>query len=192
MKLAAFVPLILLVLAACGAPPQPVKGGGQPVSAVPGPPEAQADAFAVAFLNTIQAQSFAERRELCGFFILQPNGQITATPPRGGTFASCEMDAPRPGSGIFASYHTHGAYGPDYDNEVPSDIDLLSDWDFGLNGYVSTPGGRVWRVDFSDRNTVQVCGQGCVLVDRGFVPEDEAGIRPSYTLSQLRTRADSF
>lgn len=202
MKFTAFVPLIVsLALLGCDEvatkqlPTAPPGKGGVPVASAPalsGPPEARADEFAASFLNSIQAQSFRERRELCGYFVLHQNGQITATPPQPGTFASCDMDAPRSGSGAFASYHTHGAYGSEYDNEVPSETDLLSDWDFRMNGYVSTPGGRVWRVDYSDRDTRQVCGQGCIAVDPGFRPEDEAGIRQSYTLGQLRARGDSF
>ncbi|MEJ6398696.1 DUF4329 domain-containing protein [Yoonia sp. 208BN28-4] len=166
----------------------PVRRGGRSV-APPSPPSAAvADTFARNFLNSIQARSFRERRELCGYFVQLPNGQITATPPVPGNFASCEQLAPQPGQGIFASYHTHGAYGPQYDNEVPSTTDLLSDFEFGIDGYVSTPGGRIWRVENDTREAIQVCGQGCVAVDPGFVPEGEAFILPRYTLTDLARR----
>ena len=158
------------------------------VARVQGPPAAQADAFARSFLNTIQARSFRERRELCGYFIQQSDGRIAATEPVPGTFASCAQPAPRAGEGIFASYHTHGAYGPQYDNEVPSLTDLLSDFEFGLDGYVSTPGGRVWRIEFDSRDTLQVCGQGCVAVDPGYVPDNESGILQRFTVDDLRRR----
>ena len=51
--------------------------------AVTPPPDAQADDFAVAFLDTIQARSFAERREFCGYFVLDAAGLgvRTATAP---------------------------------------------------------------------------------------------------------------
>jgi hypothetical protein len=202
--------LLLLVLSACGDIDKGVRGGievvstgnpkanpsnfggGQssslPSSRIVAPPAAQADAFAVSFLNSIQARSFRERRELCGYFILLPNGHITATQPIPGTFASCEQPIPQPGQGVFASYHTHGAYGPEYDNEVPSPTDLLSDFEFGMDGYVSTPGGRVWRIEYDTRDTLQVCGQGCIAVDPGFVPQNESSITSRFTVNELRRR----
>ncbi|WP_368183708.1 DUF4329 domain-containing protein [Aestuariibius sp. HNIBRBA575] len=165
---------------------------GQSVAPHNAPPTRVADQFAVNFLNSLQARSFAERREYCGFLIVNAAGQISATPPRPGTFAGCSQDAPRPGMGIFASYHTHGAYGRNYDNEVPSPTDLESDFHFGIDGYVSTPGGRIWQIEFDNRTARQVCGQGCVAVDPGFVPQGEAGIRATYTLPELNARTRSF
>lgn len=181
--------LIVSEPAAVSLPQAPIQGGAvRSVAPVSPPPADVADAFARNFLNSIQARSFRERREFCGYFVQLPNGQITATPPIPGTFASCEQLAPQPGQGIFASYHTHGAYGPQYDNEVPSSTDLISDFEFGIDGYVSTPGGRVWRVEFDTRDAVQVCGQGCIAVDPGFVPEGEAFILTRYTLNDLARR----
>ncbi len=162
--------------------------GGRSVAPPAPPSAAEADAFARQFLNSIQARSIRERRELCGYFIQLPNGQITATPPVPGTFASCEQVAPRAGQGIFASYHTHGAYGAQYDNEVPSSTDLQSDFEFGIDGYVSTPGGRVWRIESDTREAIQICGRGCISVDRGFVPDGEAFILTRYTLADLARR----
>jgi hypothetical protein len=151
-------------------------------------PPAGADAFARDFLNGLQARSFADRSEYCGYFLRSDAGGIIPTTPSRGRFAECEYAAVPAGAQVFASYHTHGAYGADYDNEVPSVTDLLSDFDFGVNGYVSTPGGRVWKVDLASQSTVQICGLGCVLVDPDFVPNDEAGVQRSYTLAQLSQR----
>lgn len=156
------------------------------------PSDAAANQFAVSFLNTIQARSIAERREYCGYFFVDQTGQLRATVARPGTFASCEMPVPRPGQGIYASYHTHGAYGRGFDNEVPSSIDLMSDFRFGLDGYVSTPGGRVWHVDNSTQSTRQICGLKCVISDPGFVPDTEAGMRQQFSLSDLQKRAAQF
>lgn len=150
------------------------------------------DQFAVSFLNSIQARSIRERREYCGYFVLTATGQIEATPPRPGTFAGCNMPAPRVGQGIIASYHTHGAYGPGYDNEVPSTVDLESDFDFGIDGYVSTPGGRVWLVDFQTRSTRQLCGPRCVFTDPAFITDVSDTIQPTYTLTTLQQRFRSF
>ena len=162
-------------------------------SAAPGatfaPPDAEAHAFARRYLGSIQAASIADRVEYCGYFYVDGSGRIAATPPRRGTFASCDMPSPRPGMGVFASYHTHGAFGRSYDNEVPSVTDLLSDFQFGVDGYVSTPGGRVWHVDNGTRTTRQICGLRCVYADPGFVPMGESLIRASYDLEQLNRRA---
>lgn len=157
-----------------------------PANAPSGP---AVDNFARSILNNIQAQSIRERREYCGYIFINDAGQLQATPPIPGTFASCEMPIPMAGQGIIASYHTHGAFGRGYDNEVPSTVDLTSDFDFGIDGYVSTPGGRVWLVDFQTQSTRQICGLGCVYQDPGFVPVGEANIRPSYSLAGLEGRS---
>lgn len=151
-------------------------------------PQESVDAFAVRFLDTIQAPSINARKEFCGYIRRDSSGALQATPPRPGTFASCQMPAPLPGSSVIATYHTHGAYGPNYDNETPSSIDLESDAQLGLNGYVSTPGGRVWRTNPDTLDTVQICGLGCVTRDPGFVPRNEAAVLQRFTLAQLQRR----
>ena len=150
--------------------------------------QAEVDAFAKAFLDSIQEQSISEQREFCGFFFRDNTGALRASPPRKGTFATCNMPIPPRGSGVFASYHTHGAYGERYDNEVPSVTDLQSDFQLGINGYVSTPGGRIWRVNLASRDTVQVCGLRCVTSDPGFVPRNEASVQRRYSILELALR----
>ena len=198
----------LFALAACDVPQQqvfaqPVAQSGtavlvaNPRAANAGftvaPPNAPSgaivDGFARNFLNSIQARSIRERREYCGYFYQDAAGQLQATPPIPGSFATCDMPAPRVGQGIIASYHTHGAYGSDYDNEVPSTVDLLSDFEFGIDGYVSTPGGRVWLVDNQTRTTRQICGVGCVITDPNFAPDPGDVIRASYSVRDLRLRS---
>ncbi len=198
-----------LVVAACAPLPDPAAGPVKPlpnggpkgmaplsVPQLPGtgvrPSDEAAHAFAIGFLDALQPKSVAERREYCGYFYTRSDGAIAATPPRPGTFATCDMPAPDPRLGVFASYHTHGAFGPGYDNEVPSVTDLLSDFDFGIDGYVSTPGGRVWHVDFGSRTTRQVCGLRCVTADPRFRPVGEGAIRTSYGLPGLARRASGF
>ncbi len=192
----------LAAISACAPLPEPVPpksdvSNGQgltridtrpaPVAPPQDTPDDQAvHAFAKAFLDGLQPRSVAQRAEYCGYFYLDADGRMAGTPPRRGTFASCDM--PGPFEGVFASYHTHSAFDPDYDNEVPSETDLLSDFDFGIDGYVSTPGGRVWHVDHGTRTTAQICGLGCVYQDPGFRPVGEAGIRARFTLQQLARR----
>lgn len=152
------------------------------------PNQHTANAFAKSFLNSLQPQSFAERREFCGYFYTALDGSLQATPPIPGDRASCSMDEPDSNAGIFAVYHTHGAYDFGYDNEIPSTDDLNLNFDLGLDGYIATPGGRIWHVEVDDQTAHQVCGRNCVLSDPSFVPEDESSIRQSYTLQQIEQR----
>lgn len=165
-----------------GAGPGPAPSGQASFA----PPADQADAFAISYLNSIQRRSFAEHRELCGYFVLTPSGEIAATPPVPGDMATCSQAAP--GTDVFASYHTHGAFDDGYDNEVPSPEDLLADFHFGIDGYVSTPGGRVWRAEYDVQAALLICGQGCVAVDPAYDFADDIGIRNRYTVAQLQAR----
>ena len=171
---------------------QPQRGSGFSVAPPNAPSGPAVDQFARSFLNGIQARSIAEGREYCGYIFIDGNGRLQGTPPRRGRLASCDMPEPLVGQGIIASYHTHGSFNPGFDNEVPSVIDLRSDFDYGIDGYVSTPGGRVWLVDFQTRSTVQVCGLRCVTSDTAFRPIGEARIQQSYTLDGLRRRNAGF
>ncbi len=202
IRLTALFAAATISLSACDAPTsqttfvRPASGEmvqkpgsvGYSVAPLNAPSGPAVDDFARNFLNGIQARSIAERREYCGYFFVDRQGRIQGTPPRSGTFATCDMPAPLIGQGIFASYHTHGAYSGEYDNEVPSVIDLTSDFDYGVDGYISTPGGRVWHVDFQTQSTRQLCGLGCVTMDPGFVPQGEASIQPAYSVPSLQRR----
>jgi len=186
-------------LSACDAPAPRQQGISQissgssfSVVAPNAPSGPVVDRFARDFLNTIQAASIRDRAEYCGYIFLNAAGQLDATLPRRGTFASCEMPAPQPRRGIIASYHTHGAFDRGYDNEVPSTLDLQSDFQFGMDGYVSTPGGRVWLVDVQTRSTRQICGRGCVISDPNYRDTGDANIRTSYSLPALRQRQGVF
>lgn len=203
MRLTSYLTAAAFALSACSVPQSyvnPKSGMSQPVRVNTGftvaPPNVPSgplvDNFARSFLDSIQAQSISERREYCGYFYIDREGRLQATPPRAGSFAGCDMPAPVAGQGIVASYHTHGAYGRAYDNEVPSVIDLASDFQFGIDGYVSTPGGRVWLVDFQTQSARQLCGLRCVTSDPGFVPQNEAGVRQSYSIETLQRRFAGF
>lgn len=192
---------LTVALTACDTPPVAVSPKGEPINTtgavvMPGdfmvPDDAVVHAFARSFLNAIQPASIADRVEYCGYFYVEADGSVAATPPLKGTFATCNMPAPRQDDTIFASYHTHGAFGRNYDNEVPSVTDLRSDFDFRVDGYVSTPGGRVWHVDYGTRTTRQICGLSCVYTDPNFQPVDEASVRQSYTIQTLAQRANGF
>lgn len=144
------------------------------------------DSFAKQILNELQPRSIAARSEFCGLILREPDGTLRATRPTKGGTDFCDLLVP-PGN-IVASYHTHGSFGEEYDSEVPSPDDLQSDFEFQTDGYISTPGGRLWRVDHKARIARQICGQGCLAADPNYDPTDSRPVAQSYTLRELRLR----
>ena len=144
-------------------------------------------AFMKAQLNAIQPRSIAEDREYCGYLGILSNGDFAISGPKRGQPAGCTPDNPPATMRIIASYHTHAAYAPRYDSEVPSATDLEGDIQEGINGYVSTPGGRMWFTDGAARSTTQICGIGCLIADPRFQPEPNP-VHQSYSLAELRQR----
>lgn len=138
--------------------------------------------------NAIQPRSIAENREYCGYLGLLPNGDFAISGPRRGDPSGCLPDEPPGNMRVIASYHTHAAYAPRYDSEVPSTTDLESDFGEGINGYVATPGGRLWFNNRFDRTTMQVCSISCLISDPRFQPDTEFPVQLSYTLAALRQR----
>ena len=149
-------------------------------------------AFAREQLGSLQERSFAEGTELCGIIFENSDGELGSTPLRTGEAASCDIAYfDMPGMAPVASYHSHGAFGKQYDSEVPSLLDFDSDVASGLDGYVSTPGGRLWRIDAGNEEAVQLCGPGCLDQDPAY-----AGCRGDppaerYTRRELRARRAS-
>ena len=157
---------------------------------VAGAQSAEEVAFAREFLGRLQAVSIRENREYCGYFAFDANGNRVATKPQRGRQDSCDAPEPPQGWDIFASYHTHGAFHVDADTEVPSEGDMLADADEGIDGYISTPGGRLWFIDTSRRKirARMLCGRNCLLSDARF----RDGIFPTprrvYTLRTITER----
>ena len=144
------------------------------------------DAYAQTLLDALQPRSIAESREYCGYIYRRADGGLAATPATAGDEASCDLDYPS--QSVIASYHTHGSFSDRYDNEVPSTDDLLSDFEFGTDGYISTPGGRLWRVDHQARVAYQICAAHCVYTDPRNDPSDAGYVAQTYTVAQLRQR----
>ena len=75
-----------------------------------------------------------------------PDGSFASTAPKKGEVASVQL--PRrslvipSGSVATASYHTHAAFHPRFDNENFSPQDLQNDRDIGVDGYLATPAGQ--------------------------------------------------
>lgn len=146
-------------------------------------------AVARAVLLQLQPRSFAENLEYCGYIGRMPDGRLTATEVTRGQAYSClsRGDESRFVQ-IVASFHTHAAFDRSADSEVPSSDDVLGDMGEGVNGYVATPGGRLWYIDGRRGVATQVCGLGCMGQDPNFIPGDSGPIAQRYTLAQLQRR----
>lgn len=142
-------------------------------------------ALAKNVLDELQILSFAQDREYCGYLAYDEAGSLRATPPTRGLRDSCEADFPPDAWVPFASYHTHGAFDADVPAEFPSVSDLEADEAEGTDGYVATPGGRVWFVDSNDMEVSQLCGIGCLRQDPKFISGLDGKIAQSYTYRQL-------
>lgn len=135
--------------------------------------------------TTLQPISIAKNVEYCGYVGFNADGQLTHSQPTLGDEGSCLADDPTDIEIITASYHTHGAHSPDYFNEVPSGDDMEGDADEGIDGYVATPGGRLWYIDSVDMVASQLCGIGCLFADRAFVQGEGGVIADSYSYDEL-------
>ncbi|MEL6839706.1 MAG: DUF4329 domain-containing protein [Pseudomonadota bacterium] len=144
------------------------------------------DQFATAVLNDLQPRSIAESREYCGYIFKTKDGALAATAANRGAEDYCDL--PVPDDSVIASYHTHGSFSITYDNEVPSVDDVISDFDAGIDGYISTPAGRIWLVDYSDEIARQLCSTDCVISDPANDPGADGFIPRTFTLEELRAR----
>ncbi|MEL7300539.1 MAG: DUF4329 domain-containing protein [Pseudomonadota bacterium] len=142
-------------------------------------------ALAKATLGALQAPSFAQDREFCGYLAYDEAGALVATPATRGDRDSCLYDGPEDGLVMVLSYHTHGRFDTAYAAEVPSVSDIEADEDEGIDGFVATPGGRLWYVDTTDMVVRQLCGLGCLPQDPRFVPGDAGPVAASYTYAEL-------
>lgn len=140
---------------------------------------------AIIFLDALQPASIAENREYCGYFGLDDMGAFAATDPVPGGPVSCDLPRNAPGIAIVASYHTHAAFDPVIDGELPSVNDVMSDIEHGTHGYIATPAGRVWFIDWQARTARQVCGPGCVARDPSYDGGVFGPVAPFYTLTDL-------
>jgi hypothetical protein len=138
-------------------------------------------------LTRLQPLSFEKRREYCGYIGYNADGIMIATKPTAGDQASCGAPFPRD-MAVTASYHTHGDFDAGYFNEVPSIIDMEGDAEFYMNGYVSTPGGRMWFIDTQVLKAYQVCGIGCLPKATGFQKGKDGDIADAYEYDALREK----
>ena len=140
--------------------------------------------FVVHLMNRLQGPSFAQSREYCGFIVRDRNGKITTGRISGGTEDSCGPIRPDEGE-VLSSFHTHGSFSRVHINEIPSVQDLRGDISGRVNGWVATPGGRLWFNDWQRRTASQICGVGCLQVDPTFIEGDRGKVDRVYTLDKL-------
>ncbi len=149
---------------------------------------AQETELVMALSRGMNRQSVEYDREVCGYIVLNPQGQMEVSKLSWGGNASCgNMPVPA-GYTIISSWHTHAAWAEGYDGEVPSSVDVEGDMRMGVNGWVATPGGRLWYIDGRNGDMHQVCGRDCLPSDPGFFPEEHGPVEKQYTLAELRAR----
>ena len=146
-------------------------------------------AIATEVLTRLQAISFEKKREYCGFIGFNNDGKMVATKPVAGDKASCGATFPKD-IAVTASYHTHGTYDEGYFNEVPSVQDMDSDRAFFMNGYVSTPGGRLWFVDTQLMVARMLCNVACLPVAPNFRKGTSGEIAVEYGYDALVKKLD--
>ncbi len=168
----------LVALLGCGAPDAGDRGAG---IAVP----AAEIALARQRLGRTQRLSFLGDREYCGYLGRTRSGRLVVTRMQRGQRDSCTPPPPRRGMTLLASLHTHGAYDRDVPAEFPTTLDMDSDAAEGVNGYIGTPGGRLWLVDSAARVAYQLCGPGCLPQDPQFHAGDDGVIRRAYRYREL-------
>ncbi|MBE1283589.1 MAG: DUF4329 domain-containing protein [Rhodobacteraceae bacterium] len=148
------------------------------------PPEAEIAAIKER-LTPIQQLSFATGYEYCGYLGHDAQKRIQFTDMQRGKNDSCTPIVTDAALHLVASLHTHGAYDRDVPAEFPTVRDMRSDASEGVNGYIGTPGGRLWYIDSKAMVAVQLCGLGCLPQDPAFHAGDDGEIQRSYTLQEL-------
>lgn len=148
------------------------------------------EALMRAVFGDLNPISIAENVEYCGYLGFTAEGELAVSPPTLGDESSCLSDDPDNLELIIASYHTHAGFSPDYSSELPSGTDMEGDEEEGIDGWVATPGGRLWYIDTADMVTWQVCGIGCIPSDPDFIPGDLGIIEQSYSYEDLVIKLD--
>ncbi|MBY4893406.1 DUF4329 domain-containing protein [Rhodobacteraceae bacterium N5(2021)] len=144
--------------------------------------------FVRGMMESMNQLSVRFNREVCGFILQDDAGNYSSTKASWGGEASCASLPLEAGQRAVSSWHTHAAWGLGYDGEVPSIQDVEGDMRFGVNGWVGTPGGRLWYVDGTTGTMTQACGRDCLPVDPNFYPEEHGPVAETYTLDGLYTR----
>src|SRR6056297_1504923 len=103
-------------------------------------------ALIAALFTVVQPRSIAAATEYCGYLFRDAAGRLRVSGPVRGGEGGCNAPWPERGEPV-ASWHTHAGYDAGMWNEVPSARDMQADAFEGVDGWVATPGGRLWHVD---------------------------------------------
>jgi hypothetical protein len=144
--------------------------------------------FMMGLMESMNQLSLRFNREVCGFVLVDGQGNYSSTKVSWGGHASCASLPLEEGTRAVSSWHTHAAWAREYDNEVPSIQDVEGDMRMGVNGWVGTPGGRLWFVDGQSGIMRQVCGPDCLPTDPNSVHEVNDAPSQTYTLDGLYGR----
>jgi hypothetical protein len=156
------------------------------------PPTAEASgqgaelAFARQVLSEVQVISIRQNREYCGYIGLNAANQLISTPPVAGNEASCLLPDVPAGMTLLASFHTHSTYSPIYASEWPTTQDMRSDQQNGIDGYISTPGGRLWYTDTDTMTVREICGRGCLPQDPNYRAQADGPLQPVMSFDRLQ------
>jgi len=179
--------IVFAFLAACGDLPVAYDTNRATTERLQ-PQSAAEITFIKAELNALQPRSIAENREFCGYMGLNPAGEFAISPSKRGSLDGCTPNDPPASLRLIASYHTHAAYSYDYDSETPSPDDLMGDIAEGVDGYIATPGGRVWFNDAAARTAILLCDLNCIFADPHFQPDPYYPVANRYSLRALIAR----
>ena len=175
---------LLVLLGGVACAPGPMTPGAGTMLPPLRSDTSDANAFATVVLDRLQPRSITESREYCGIILRADDDSLYTSPIAAGNEFSCKM--PSVIGEVVATFHTHGSYSPEFENELPSLSDVLGDFSQRIDGYVATPAGRVWLNDYSERQVVLLCGEGCITADPRTDPNDGGLIPVRLTVDELR------
>jgi hypothetical protein len=113
-----------------------------PSGLAPGDPYPSQPAAARQAISDVIEKSITQNREYGGMVYRMPNGSYSYTNPQIGNDRSVNPGGPEAcpvGTYPSASYHTHGAYDPAFDDENFSISDKIYARKHGIDGYLGTP-----------------------------------------------------
>ncbi|MEM9715514.1 MAG: DUF4329 domain-containing protein [Pseudomonadota bacterium] len=141
--------------------------------------------FITETLRDIQVDSLERNREYCGYFGYV-DGKLTTSRIRRGWKASCRAKQPPRDMDVVASFHTHGGFDLNYFSEIPSSTDILADHIEEVDGFMATPGGRLWFIDGEAQEAELICGLACLPQDTNFEPDPDVQVKERFTLREIQ------
>lgn len=145
-------------------------------------------ALVTALFTVLQPRSFALNLEFCGYVVRDEAGHLRLTGPVEGEAETCQAPWPERAARVLASWHTHGGFDVGMWNELPSDRDMRADRMEGVDGWLATPGGRLWHIDGKGMVATLVCGPRCLPSDPDYDPATTGVVGPRYSYWDLVER----